>query len=86
MQAYSFRVIIEPDDPTGYHGFVPLLPGVHTCGDTIEEVGKNLKDAILCHIQGILKDQRDFRLIPQESHAMELIQTFSEKDFQFQYA
>lgn len=57
MQNYTFRTIIEPDDPKGYHGFVPLLPGLHTCGDTIEEVNKNLKEAIICHIEGLLKDK-----------------------------
>lgn len=49
---YTFRVIIEPDEPKGYHGFVPILKGLHTCGETIEEVKKNLREAIKCHIQG----------------------------------
>ena len=57
MKNYSFRIIIEPDLPTGYHGFVPLLKGVHTCGKTIEEVKKNLKEAVRCHIQGVSKRQ-----------------------------
>ena len=39
---YNFRTIIEPDKPSGYHGFVPLLKGIHTQGETIEEVKKNL--------------------------------------------
>ena len=38
---YTFRVIIEPDKPKGYHGFVPLLRGLHTFGDTIQEVKKS---------------------------------------------
>ena len=56
MKLCSFRTIIEPDEPTGYHGFVPLLRGVHTCGKTIQEVRENLKEAIKCHVQGMLKD------------------------------
>lgn len=51
---FSFRVIIEPDRPVGYHGFVPLLPGVHTGGKTIEQTKKNLREAIECHLQGLL--------------------------------
>lgn len=43
MKTYTFHTIIEPDDPKGFHGFVPSLKGVHTCGDTIEEVKKKLK-------------------------------------------
>jgi predicted RNase H-like HicB family nuclease len=74
---YTFRVIIEPDKPSGYHGFVPLLKGVHTQGETIEEVKRNLKEAIICHLQGLLKDKET---IPQESEALELIQSISEKE------
>ncbi len=56
MDQYTFRTIIEPEKPRGYHGFVPLLSGVHTHGDTLSEVKKNLKEAIKCHVQGLLKD------------------------------
>ena len=51
MKNYSFRTIIEPDDPKGYHGFVSILTGLHTSGDTILEVKKNMKEAIRCHIE-----------------------------------
>ena len=77
MKIYSFRTIIEPDEPKGFHGFVPLLKGLHTCGDTIEEVKKNLKDAIRCHVAGLVKDNLP---IPLEDESMEIIQSFSEKD------
>jgi predicted RNase H-like HicB family nuclease len=56
MKPYTFRVIIEPEKPRGYHGFVPLLPGLHTSGNTLGAVKKNLKEAIICHVQGILKE------------------------------
>ena len=78
MDNYTFRIISEPDRPVGYHGFVPLLRGVHTCGKTIDEVKKNLKEAIRCHIQGLKKDKQ---AVPQEEEALELIQTFSKKEF-----
>ena len=55
MQTYIFRTIIEPDEK-GFHGFVPLLKGVHTVGKTIEETKKNLHEAIQCHIEGLTKD------------------------------
>ncbi len=75
---YTFRIIIEQDKPKGYHGFVPLLHGLHTCGDTVEEVKQNLKEAIICHVQGLIKDSEP---IPREEEAFEFIQTFSEKEF-----
>ena len=77
MNLYTFRVIIEPEKPKGYHGFVPLLKGVHTYGSTLQEVKKNLKEAITCHLQGLLKDKET---VPQEGEAFEMIQSFSERD------
>ena len=75
---YTFRVIIEPEKPKGYHGFVPSLHGLHTFGDTMNEVKKNLKEAIICHVQGLLKDGK--YVAPQEENVFEIIQTFSEKE------
>jgi len=74
---YTFRIIIEPDEPSGYHGFAPLLSGLHTYGKTINEVKQNLRKAIRCHIQGMLKDKL---AIPKEEDALELIQSFSNKE------
>ena len=76
MKLYSFRTIIEPDE-NGYHGFVPLLKGVHTCGDTLQEVKENLNEAIRCHVQGLLKDNE---VVPNESDVFESVQSFSEKE------
>ena len=77
MKLYTFRVIIEPEEPKGYYGFVPLLRGVHTYGETIEEVKKNLKEVIRCHVQGLVKAKES---IPREEEALELIQSFTEKE------
>lgn len=82
MKYYTFRTIIEPDDPNGYHGFVPILPGVHTCGRTIREVKKNLKEAIACHVQGLIKDGEP---VPREDQTIEVVQTFSEKELSLSY-
>ena len=83
MKSYTFRTIIEPDDPKGYHGFVPSLPGLHTCGDTIEETKLNLKEAILCHVDALLKDGEK---VPQESATLEVIQTISSDELSYPYA
>jgi len=74
---YTFRIIIEPDTPTGYHGFVPLLRGVHTYAKSIDHVKTNLREAIICHLQGLLEDKE---IIPQEENTFESIQTFSGKE------
>ncbi|MBI4093988.1 type II toxin-antitoxin system HicB family antitoxin [Candidatus Kaiserbacteria bacterium] len=77
MKSYSFRAIIEPDEPKGFHGFVPILPGLHTHGSTLSEIKANLREAILCHVQGMQKDRER---IPQEEEALEMVQTFSHEE------
>ena len=77
MKIYTFRVVIEEDEPSGYHGFVPLLRGVHTYGKTIQEVKQNLREAIRCHLQGLLQDREH---VPQEAEAFESVYSFSDKE------
>lgn len=73
MKTYTYRIIIEPDEK-GFHGFVPLLRGVHTSGKTIEETKENLQDAVQCHLEGLLKDNIT---PPEQGETIESIQTFS---------
>ncbi|MEK7504590.1 MAG: type II toxin-antitoxin system HicB family antitoxin [Patescibacteria group bacterium] len=77
---FSFRTIIEPEENGGYHGFVPLLHGLHTQGETIKETESNLREAIKCHINGLLLDNEE---IPQEQAKIEVIESFSSNDFAF---
>lgn len=79
-KVYSFRTIIEPEENGGYHGFVPLLHGLHTQGETIKETKENLREAIKCHIDGLLLDNE---IIPQEKEVIEVIESFSRNDFAF---
>lgn len=57
MKTYTYRTIIEPDED-GYHGFVPLLKGVHTWGKTVEETRKNLEEAIRTHLFPIIPNRK----------------------------
>ena len=68
---FTSRVVIEPDED-GFHGFVPLLKGVHTGGKTIEKTRNNLEEAVRCHLEGLLKDKIT---PPKQSDAIEIIQT-----------
>ena len=77
MKPYTFRIIIETEKPSGYHGFVPLLRGLHTYGQTLDEIKKNIREAIICHVQALAMDGEP---IPQESDALEIVQTFSTAD------
>jgi predicted RNase H-like HicB family nuclease len=42
---------------------VPALPGIVTYGPTIEEAREMARDAITCHIKGLLKDNEE---IPED--------------------
>ena len=48
-KVYNFTVIIEKDGDGFYVGSVPALKGCHTQGKTMDELMKNVKEAIeLC--------------------------------------
>ena len=66
---FTFRIIIEPEKGGGYHGFVPLLRGLHTSGETLEEVKKNLKEeeeAVIFGGSGAVKDEAGINEAPPE--------------------
>jgi antitoxin HicB len=56
---YGYTVIYEPLAEGGHQVIVPALPGVVTYGRTIEEAREMARDAIVCHLRGLLKDGED---------------------------
>lgn len=56
------QVIIEKST-TGYAAFIPLLHGCIATGESIDEVKKNLDDALSFHLEGMLEDLVE---IPEE--------------------
>ncbi|OLE55300.1 MAG: hypothetical protein AUG51_03830 [Acidobacteria bacterium 13_1_20CM_3_53_8] len=55
MATYKFTVVIEPDEK-GFHAFVPVLPGCHTFGATMDETRANIVEAMELHIESLLDD------------------------------
>jgi predicted RNase H-like HicB family nuclease len=53
---YRFLVIIEKGNQN-YGAYSPDLPGCVAVGDTLEEVEKNMREAIRMHLQGMIEDQ-----------------------------
>ena len=48
-KSHNFTVLIEKDEEGIYVGSVPAIKGCHTQGKTIDELLKNIKEAIeLC--------------------------------------
>ncbi|MBU1627341.1 type II toxin-antitoxin system HicB family antitoxin [bacterium] len=60
MKSYLFRVIIEEDpkeDGTiAFSAYCPDLEGCTSWGYTFEETRANIREAIACHIESLLKD------------------------------
>jgi predicted RNase H-like HicB family nuclease len=54
---YEFDVVILEDEAGGYVAFVPALPGCHTQGDTLEELVKNIKEAIELCMETLTKEE-----------------------------
>lgn len=57
-EEYIYTILIEPtdDDERGFVVSVPALPGCLTQGETYEEAIGSAREAIQCHIEGLLKD------------------------------
>lgn len=53
---YHYEAIFESNGE-GYTVTVPKLPGLVTEGDNLNEAREMTKDAIRCHIKGLLKDR-----------------------------
>ena len=56
MGNYSYTVIFEPLEDGGYQVIVPAIPDIITCGRTLEEAKGMARDAIRCHLEGLVKD------------------------------
>ncbi len=56
MGNYSYTVIFEPLEEGGYQVIVPAIPNIVTCGRTLEEAKGMARDAIRCHLEGLVKD------------------------------
>jgi predicted RNase H-like HicB family nuclease len=61
---YGYNVIYERLAEGGYQVIVPALPGIITHGRTLEEAREIARDAILCHLRGLLKDGEEIPIEP----------------------
>ena len=52
---YKYLVIFEKADDN-YSARSPDVPGCIATGNTRDEVGKNIREAISFHIEGLIKD------------------------------
>ena len=58
-RVYEFDVVILEDESGGYIALVPALPGCHTQGDTIDEVLRNVKEAIELYLETLSDEEKE---------------------------
>jgi predicted RNase H-like HicB family nuclease len=58
----NYPIVIHKDKNSDFGIIVPDLPGCFSAGDTIEDAIENAKEAILCHLEGILLDNEEIPL------------------------
>ncbi|MDP8991218.1 MAG: type II toxin-antitoxin system HicB family antitoxin [Acidobacteriota bacterium] len=66
MTEHGYTVIYEALSEGGYQVLVPALPGIVTYGRYLEEARELARDAIVCHLRGLLKDGEE---IPEDPFA-----------------
>ena len=53
MSKYRFVVIVEQDEDGSYIGSVPDLKGCHSYGTSMDELLKNVKEAIEANLEAL---------------------------------
>ena len=66
----KFAVVIE-GGANNLSAYVPDLPGCITTGKTVEEIERNIREAIELHLEGLLEDGEP---IPEPSTAVSYIE------------
>lgn len=60
-----YPVVVHKDKESDYGVIVPDIPGCFSAGDTYEEALENVREAIECHIEGLLIDHESIPM-PKE--------------------
>jgi len=66
----AYAIVVE-DAGTNFAAYVPDLPGCVATGDTVEEVGILIREAIAMHLEGMAEDGLP---IPQPSSKVEYVE------------
>ena len=63
----EYTVIMHPAEEGGYWAEIPALPGCYSQGETLEEVIKNVKEAVESHVDALKQDNQ---VVPVERGLM----------------
>jgi predicted RNase H-like HicB family nuclease len=58
----KYAVVIHPEPSGGFWGEVPALPGCYSEGETVEELLRNIREAI----SGVLETMREEGRVPEK--------------------
>ena len=67
----KYVYVIERADDGSYSAYVPDLPGCTTSGDTIEEVKRNIQDAVDSYIESLRENNEP---IPEPSSTVDVVE------------
>jgi predicted RNase H-like HicB family nuclease len=59
----DYVVVIERGSDGSYSAYVPDLPGCTACGDTVDEVRREIEEAVALHIES-LRDHGEHVPVP----------------------
>lgn len=59
--SYKVSAVIEKDEH-GYYAYCPELDGCQTQGDTLEEVIKNIREAVELYLETLSEEDRNLYL------------------------
>ena len=54
--AQRYLILVEGGPPSNYSAWSPDLPGCVATGETLDDVERNMRDAIAFHVQGLVED------------------------------
>lgn len=66
----KYTIVIEKG-PNNYSAHVPDLPGCITTGKTVEEIERNIREAIELHLEGM---REDGEAIPEPTTAVAYVE------------
>lgn len=67
-KTFNFSVIYELAPEGGYIASIPVLPGCHTQGETLEEAEANIKEAATVYLESLLENNE---IISRESRILQ---------------
>ena len=70
MSVKKFAVVIERGE-NNLSAYVPDLPGCITTGHTVEEIERNMREAIELHLEGMIEDGET---IPEPTTAVSYVE------------